>query len=418
AARHVVPVLPGLCTRAGAPDVPLQRSVVQTLPSSVHAVPDAFTVSPGQVALLPGDVSWRSHSLAAARQTNVESWNASLGHVLLLPVHVSATSQPPDAAARHVVPALPGLWTQSGLPTVPLQRSVVQTLPSSLHAVPDALTVSPGQVALLPGHVSWMSHSFAAARQTNVDNWKASLGHVLLLPVHVSATSQPPDAAARHVVPALPGLWTQCGLPTVPLQRSVAHSSSSSLFRAPDALTVSPGQVALLPGHVSWRSHSLAAARQTNVEGWNASLGHVLLLPVHVSATSQPPPAAARHVVPALPGLWTQSGLPTVPLQRSVVQTLPSSLHAVPDAFTVSFGQVELEPVQSSALSHSLAAARHVAPELPGACTHAGAPEVPLQRSVVQALPSLVHAVPDAFTVSPGQVALLPGQVSCVSHSF
>ena len=87
-------------------------------------------------------------------------------------------------------------------------------------------------------------------------------------------------------------------------------------------------------------------------------------------------------------------------------------VHGVPEAFTVSFGQVELEPVQSSALSHSLAAARHVVPELPGACTHAGAPEVPLQRSVVQTLPSSVHAVPEAFTVSPGQVALLPGQVS------
>src|SRR5207244_8571211 len=96
-----------------------------------------------------------------------------------------------------------------------------------------------------------------------------------------------------------------------------------------------------------------------NVEGWNASLGHVLLLPVHVSATSQPPDVAARQTVPELPGLWTQSGLPTVPLQRSVVQTLPSSVQAVPDAFTVSFGHVALEPVQSSAMSHSLEAARH-----------------------------------------------------------
>src|SRR5207237_842250 len=152
----------------------------------------------------------------------------------------------------------------------------------------------------------------------------------------------------------------------------------------PDAFTVSPGQVALLPGHGSWMSHSFAAARQADVDVSGASSGHVLLLPALVRATAQPSPAAARRVVPAFAGCWTESGLPTVPLQRCVVQTLPSSLHAVPDAFTVSFGQVELEPVQSSALSHSLAAARHVAPELPGACTHAGAPEVPLQRSVVQ----------------------------------
>src|SRR5947209_19716970 len=153
-------------------------------------------------------------------------------------------------------------------------------------------------------------------------------------------------------------------------------------------------------------SHSFAAARQVNVLGWKASLGHVALLPVHVSATSQPPVAAARQVVPALPGLWTQSGLPTVPLHRSVVHTLPSSVQAVPDAFTVSFGQVELDPVQSSALSHSLAAERHVVPELPGGCTHAGAPDVPVPGAVVQPLPSSVQAVAEDFTVSVGQVPL------------
>src|SRR2546429_566219 len=75
-------------------------------------------------------------------------------------------------------------------------------------------------------------------------------------------------------------------------------------------------------------SHSLAAERQTNVDNWNASLGHVLLLPVHVSATSHPPPAAARQVVPAFPGPCCQMLL--APLQRSVVQTLPSSVQAVP----------------------------------------------------------------------------------------
>src|SRR5207244_3604807 len=199
-----------------------------------------------------------------------------------------------------------------------------------------------------------------------------------------------------------PGLWTHAGAPEVPLQKSVVQTFPSSVHAVLDALTVSAGQVSLLPGQFSARSNSFAAAGQVNVFGWKASLGHVLLLPVHVSATSHPPEAAARQVVPALPGLWTQSGLPTVPLQRSVVQTLPSSVHAVPDAFTVSFGQVELEPVQSSALSHSLAAARHVVPELPGACTQAGAPDVPLHRSVVQTLPSSVQAVPDAFTVSAG----------------
>src|SRR5207253_582865 len=119
--------------------------------------------------LFRSQFSAMSHSPAAARQVKVDGWKASLGHVLLLPVQVSATSHPPAVAARQTVPALPGLWTQSGLPTVPLQRSVVQTLPSSVHVVPAVLTVSAGQVAPLPGQFSARSHSFTAARQVKVD---------------------------------------------------------------------------------------------------------------------------------------------------------------------------------------------------------------------------------------------------------
>ncbi len=85
----------------------------------MHAVPALLTVSAGQAALFPGQFSARSHSFAAERHVNVDGWNASLGHVLLLPVHVSAASHPP-AVARQVVPALPGLWTHSGEATLPL----------------------------------------------------------------------------------------------------------------------------------------------------------------------------------------------------------------------------------------------------------------------------------------------------------
>src|SRR5207249_12002546 len=156
-------------------------------------------------------------------------------------------------------------------------------------------------------------------------------------------------------------------------------------------------QFGLLPGQVSARSHSPAAARQVKVDDWKPAAGVALRLPVQVSATSHPPDVAARQMVPPFPGLWTQSGLPTVPLHWSVVHTLPSSVQAVPDAFTVSFEQVELEPVQSSALSHSLAAARHVVPALPGACWQMLL--MPLQRSVVQTLPSSVQAVPFVLNV-------------------
>ena len=106
------------------------------------------------------------------------------------------------------------------------------------------------------------------------------------------------------------------------------HTFPSSVHAVPALLTASAGHVALLPGQFSARSHSFTAERHVNVDGWNASLGHVLLLPVHVSATSHPPPAAARHVVPALPAACWQA--PLDPVQRSVVQTLPSSVQAVP----------------------------------------------------------------------------------------
>jgi len=91
------------------------------------------------VALFPGQFSATSHSFTAERHVNVDGWNASLGHVLLLPVHVSATSHPPLAAARHVVPALPAACWQ--VPLDPVHRSVVQTFPSSVQAVPPVLNV-------------------------------------------------------------------------------------------------------------------------------------------------------------------------------------------------------------------------------------------------------------------------------------
>src|SRR5207245_206369 len=124
--------------------------VVHGLPSSVHAVPFVFFASAGQSGPLPGQVSARSHSPAATRQAVLEDWKRSVGQLLLLPVQVSATSHAP-AAARQTVPALPGLWMHAG--AMPLHATVVQTLPSSVHAVPAALTRSVGQLALEPVQV-------------------------------------------------------------------------------------------------------------------------------------------------------------------------------------------------------------------------------------------------------------------------
>src|SRR5205809_813729 len=181
--------------------VPLHTSVVHRLPSSVHGVPLAWKASLGQVVLVPVQLSATSHSPAAARHT-APGFPAGCVHVALVPLHtslvqtlpssvqvvplaskmsvgqavlepsqVSASSHSP-AAARHAAPAFPAGCVQAGAPAVPSHTSVVQGLPSSLLAVPAALTVSAGHVALEPVQLSATSHSFAAARQTVVLGWK------------------------------------------------------------------------------------------------------------------------------------------------------------------------------------------------------------------------------------------------------
>src|SRR2546428_13254478 len=95
-----------------------------------------------------------------------------------------------------------------------------------------------------------------------------------------------------------------------------------------------------------------------------------------------------------------------LPLHVSVVQTLPSSVQAVPAALTTLAGQVVLVPVQLSARSHSLTAARHTVPALPAGCWQRAL--LPLQVSVVHTLPSSVQAVPFALKASAGPVGLAP----------
>jgi hypothetical protein len=60
--------------------------------------------------------------------------------------------------------------------------------------------VSGGQ-ALVPVQLSPMSQVPVEARHTVPELTTVSLGQELELPVHCSATSQPPTTAARQVVP-------------------------------------------------------------------------------------------------------------------------------------------------------------------------------------------------------------------------
>src|SRR5205807_649000 len=131
AARHTVPAFPAGCVQVAL--VPLQMSRVQTFPSSVHAVPFTLKALVGHVVLVPVQVSATSHSPATARhsapalpagcvqvsvvpshrsgvqglvssvQAVPAAFTVSPGHVALEPVQLSATSHS-FAAARQIVP--------------------------------------------------------------------------------------------------------------------------------------------------------------------------------------------------------------------------------------------------------------------------------------------------------------------------
>src|SRR5439155_22569836 len=135
--------------------VPLQWSGVQGLPSSVQAAP-ALPAGCWQVLFVPSHWS-RVHGLVSAVQAAPLAFLTSVGQVELAPVQVSARSHS-AAAARQTAPALPaGCW-QSTL--VPLHWSRVQALPSSVQAVPLAFRgPSAGHVALEPVQVSGRSQS-------------------------------------------------------------------------------------------------------------------------------------------------------------------------------------------------------------------------------------------------------------------
>src|SRR5439155_39600 len=288
----------------------------------------------------PPQPSEMSHSAAAGGQMTPIGRNTSGGRVELTPVHTSSASQTSPEPARQTVPALPAACWQALF--VPSHRSVVQTLPSSVHAVPDGVLASAGQLGPLPVHISAGSHSPAEPRQTTKLGSNMSAGQVLLVPAHISPTSHPPAAAFR-VAPALPAACWQASL--VPLHVSLVHGLPSSVHAVPLGCLASAEQLALLPGQKSSASHSSTAARQSTVEDLNASFGHVELLPVQVSATSQMP-AAARQVAPPLPaGCW-QALL--VPLQVSLVLGLPSSVQAVPLATFASAEPLGRVPGQDS----------------------------------------------------------------------
>src|SRR5206468_11595713 len=154
----------------------------------------------------------------------------------------------------------------------------------------------------------------------------ASAGQSTLEPVHVSVRSQAP-AAGRHTAPAFPaGCWHVTLLPS---HWSRVQGLPSEGHEVPAGAFASAGQPVPVPVHVSCGSHAPTDARHTTVGGWKPSAGQVVLVPVQVSAASQRP-AEAPQTAPALPAGCAHAGAAAVPVHKSAVETVASSVQAVP----------------------------------------------------------------------------------------
>jgi len=208
--------------------------------------------------------------------------------------HDSATSHS-STAGRHTAPWFFVVCVQTAL--VPLQRSFEQMLPSSVHVVLLDLKVSVGQVVLVPVHVSVMSHSLTAARQT-APALPVGCVHAAPVPLQTSRVQAFPSSV-QAVSIALNASDGQAAL--VPEQISaMSHSPALARQTLPAGARASPGQAPLDPSQVSATSHEPAAARQIVPAELFVSEGQAVLVPVHVSAGSQPP-VEARQTVPAFP---------------------------------------------------------------------------------------------------------------------
>ena len=120
----------------------------------------------------------------------MEERNASLGHVSLVPSHVSATSHAPFAE-RHTV--VLGSFASGGHDAeLPVQLSTASQAPlADRHTVVEDSNESPGQVCPgLPVQLSATSQMPPDARQTNVLDWVVAGGHEALDPVQLFDGSQ------------------------------------------------------------------------------------------------------------------------------------------------------------------------------------------------------------------------------------
>jgi hypothetical protein len=140
-----------------------------------------------------------------------------------VPVHVSATLQPPPAE-RHTVVA--GANASAGQAAdVPLHVSAASQTPvDARHTVVVGLKPSAGHVFVVPSQLSDKSQGPFATRQTFPTDATLSVGHVRDVPSQVSATSQA-SACARQTVP----LKAAEQVPTVLVRLQTPHPPSHAV---------------------------------------------------------------------------------------------------------------------------------------------------------------------------------------------
>src|SRR5439155_26274364 len=153
------------------------------------------------------------------------------------------------------------------------------------------------------------------------------------------------------------------------------------------ALAAARNPMIVAPGQVSATSHSFAVTRHT-VPAFPGGCWQVVFVPSQVSAVQGSP--SSGQGAPAFPAGCVHVAL--VPLHTSAVQGLSSAVHGVVLDWKPSVGQLVLVPVQVSATSHSLTAARQTVPALPAGCWHELL--VALHWSTVQGLLSVGEGLP------------------------
>ena len=307
----------------------------------------------------PAGVAWpRVHDAGLQVRAPLKT---SAGQFGLVPLHASASSQVPFAA-RHWVPALPGVFWQ---PSAASQVSTVQGLrssqpgpgppaqlpPAHLSAVVQASLSSHASVLFAcwqPSVVSHESsvqtleslHEMVVPRHVPDAQWSAPVQALLSLHVFVSSfvALQPRTTSQVSSVHALPSSHTVAGPGTHALfahLSPVVHALSSSQFAVFAVFTHVPAPLHVSSVHGLVSSQLLPpVATQVPVTQWSPVVQPSLSLHVFALLFVFVHPVAGLQAssVQELPSSHTSGAPPTQALVAQVsfvVHLLPSSQAAV-----------------------------------------------------------------------------------------